>query len=55
MGKATGQQTETYNTLFNAITDSLRLMEQGRTEQAKHLLIKVQQDAEEVFTKSPHF
>ena len=36
-----------YHDLFNAITDALRLMDQGRNMEAGALLIRAQQEAEE--------
>jgi len=43
------QQTEMYNILFNGITDAERLISQGQIEQAQALLIKAQQQTEELF------
>lgn len=38
-----------YLTLFNAVTDALRLLEQGDAQGAKKLLEQAQQEAEELY------
>lgn len=38
-----------YLILFNAITDVLKLLETGNVWDAKKVLIKAQQDAEEIY------
>ena len=35
--------------LFNAVTDALRLMQAGLTQEASELLIKAQQSSEELY------
>lgn len=41
-----------YLLLFNAITDALRLIEAGLTQEAAELLIKAQQSCEELYINS---
>lgn len=41
-----------YLLLFNAITDALRLMKAGLTQEASELLIKAQQSSEELYINS---
>jgi len=41
--------TRPYTILFNAILDALPLIEQGENEQAYDLLVKAQQQTEEIF------
>ena len=41
-----------YLLLFNAITDALRLIEAGLTQEASELLIKAQQSSEELYINS---
>lgn len=38
-----------YYTLFNIITDAIQNIEQQNYDEAKNLLIRAQQDAEELF------
>lgn len=38
-----------YLLLFNRITDAIEALERGDTAQAKSILIRAQQDAEEVY------
>lgn len=42
------KQAESYHILFNAITDAQRLIKQGSVEVAQTLLVKAQQESEEV-------
>ena len=41
-----------YLLLFNAVTDALRLMQSGLTQEASELLIKAQQSSEELYINS---
>lgn len=41
-----------YHLLFNRITDALAVMETGDTEQGKHILIRAQQEAENLYITS---
>ena len=38
-----------YYTLFNAVTDAIELLQQGKNGQAESLLIAAQQATEEIF------
>ena len=41
-----------YLLLFSAITDALRQIEAGRPEAARFLLIRAQQEAEEIYIEA---
>ena len=44
------QQYQTlYHRIFNAVTDALRALDRGETEQARAILIRAQQEAEDAF------
>ena len=38
-----------YLLLFNRVTDAIEAMEQGKLEQAKAILIRAQQDTEDLY------
>ena len=40
---------EMYLLLFHRVTDALKALEQNRIEEAKTLLMKAQQDCEEIY------
>lgn len=40
---------ELYHLLFNAITDALEMMESGNLDAARALLVRAQQEAEELY------
>lgn len=51
-GAHTPEFKKLYLLLFNAITDALRLIEAGLTQEASELLIKAQQSSEELYINS---
>lgn len=48
-GEAMPDYKRMYHLLFNAITDALEAMEQNSPDFARRLLIRAQQDAEELY------
>lgn len=46
-----GLYKKLYLKLFNAVTDAIELMEEGRPMTAKDLLVRAQQDCEELYIR----